>query len=226
MRTDVEHEAAQNFIGADESRQVIQQGMLDLVAIATQNPITDADYTRVAAIQHAFGLTNNDLGYLWNVLYGSRILKHLDEGKVDKIQTTFSGPFAPRLDADEHGIWAFGGVKYLVMKHQTRYVGGSSGISVRLMKGVYYRVGTFSSTPIQTEFLTVQDTGGLSITNRNVYYIGSNVAEKLPLKKIVSVQLHTDGIEILESGTSKKPIILQFGDPVLAANLLARLHGS
>lgn len=223
---DVEHEAAQNFIGTDENKKVLQQAMLDVVMAATQKPISDADYTRITTIQHAFALTNDDLGYVWNVLYGSRILALLDEGKVEEIQTAFSGSFAPRLEKDEHGIWAFSGVKYLVMKHQTRYVGRSSGISVRLMKGVYYRTGSFSGTPIQTEYLSVQDNGGLSITNRNVYYIGSNVAEKLPLNKIVSVQLHTDGIEILESGRSKKPLILQFDDPGLAANLLARLHGS
>lgn len=226
LRANVEHEASQNFIGVDERREVVRQGMLDLVAAATQKPIDDTDYTRVTAIQHAFALTNDDLGYVWNVLYGSRILTLLDEGKIDKIQTTFSGPFAPRLEKNEHGIWAFSGVKYLVMKRHTQYVGRSSGVSVRLMKGVYYHTGSYSGTPIQTEYLSEQDVGGLSITNRNVYYVGSNVAEKLPLNKIISVQLHIDGIEILENGRNKKPLILQFGDPGLAASLLARLHDS
>jgi hypothetical protein len=225
LHSDVEREAEENFVSEIERNQIVRDGMAKVIADATQIPIAETDYARIVAIRHALSLTDDDLGNAASMLQKSLILKYLEEGKIDKVKTSFSGRLAPRLDKDEHGIWAFSAVNYLVTKHRTQYVGGSSGISIRVMKGIYYRVGAFKSTPVHSEFLSVQDTGGFSITDRNVYFVGSNVAVKLPLKKIVSVQLHTDGIEILQSGVSKKPLTLEFDDPVFAANLLARLAG-
>jgi hypothetical protein len=118
----------------------------------------------------------------------------------------------------------FKGARYLTTHIRTSYVGRSQGVSVRLMRGVYYRVGGFRGEPIRTEYLSEEGTGNLTITTHNVYFVAPRKAFKLPIQKIISVQLYSDGIEILRDGASAKPAVFLIDDAPFAANLLARLH--
>ena len=51
------------------------------------------------------------------------------------------------LMKSEDLVWVFKDVDYFVEKTRTHYKGGSQGVSVRVMKGVYYRTGGFKGRP-------------------------------------------------------------------------------
>jgi hypothetical protein len=226
FRTLIEQDASQNYIANGERNELVRSGMGAMIRAAADGNMTDADDARIKEIQDAFGLTATDLGEDGRALTKMRILRALDAGRDSPINVSITGPLAPRMERDEKPIWAFDGARLLTTRTKTHYVGGSSGVSIRLARGLYYRASTYRGHPVQTQYLSNEDNGGLAITPRNLYFVGSHKALKMPIKKVASVHLYSDGIEVLENGVSKKPFVFQIDDPTFAANLLSRLHGN
>ena len=75
--------------------------------------------------------------------------------------------------------------------------------------------------PIRTDYLSSEDLGCLTIADKNVYFVGTHRALKIPFKKLASAQLYSDGNEIFQNGVTAKPLIFKVDDPPFAANLLA-----
>jgi len=174
-------------------------------------------------LQNAFSLSVADLGSEGTALGKARILHALDAGKAPSITIELNGPLAPRLENGERVLWSFNNVSYLTMRSRTQFVGRSSGVSIRVMRGVYYRTGAYQGEPIRTNYLSNEDLGSLTIADKNIHFVGTHRALKIPFKKLASAQLYSDGIEILQNGVAAKPLIFKVDDPPFAANLLARL---
>ena len=225
FRNLIDRDAAANFIASAERDQLVNRGFAAMIGAAFGgNGLDDAVSYRIAELQHAFELSATQLGAAGQMLTKGRILLALDEGKPSPTDVIVAGTFAPRLEAGEQLLWAFNGAGYLTMRSRTQYVGGSHGVSMRIMRGVYYRVGAYKGEAVKTQYLSNEDSGSLAITPRNVYFVGSHKALKIPLRKIGSAQLYSDGIEILQNGVAAKPMIFTVDDATFAANLLARLQ--
>jgi len=93
-------------------------------------------------------------------------------------------------------------------------------MSVRVMKGVYLRSSGYRGERIQTSELQSAGDGLLVVTNRNLFFYGSEIA-KTPLKKIVGVQPYTDGIGVFRDGQNAKPQFFKLDDPFFAANMIS-----
>ena len=223
----IDQDAAQNYVKPDECDQLVRQGLGTVIraAVDREQGLSSADDERIDELQKAFGLTLNTLGPSGTVLAKARILRAIDTGKVSTINIQLDGNLAPRLEDNERPIWSFNGVNYLTMRARTQYVGHSSGVSIRIAKGLYYRTGAYRGEPIRSEYLSNEDRGSLTITDHNVYFVGAHRALKIPLNKIASCHLYSDGIEILRNGVTAKPSVFTLDDPAFAANLLSRLPG-
>ena len=220
----VDQGAAQNFIGDEERDRLIRQGLSTAIHTALKDgalATTDDRATRrVAGCLRPH--SRRPRRWRPGTCEGANFARARRRREAaDPIE--FNGPLAPRLESGERPLWLFNGVAYLMVRSRTRYVGGSSGVSIRVMRGVYYRAGGFRGEPVKTDYLSNEDTGSLTIADQNVYFVGTHRALKIPLKKIASTQLYTDGIEILQNGVSAKPVIFKLDDPPFAANLLSRL---
>jgi hypothetical protein len=88
------------------------------------------------------------------------------------------------------------------------------------MKGVSYRVGRSKSTPVRTEYLSNEGEGTLTLTQRNAYFLSPGKAVKVPYSKIISVELFSDGIQILRDGANAKPFVFMCDDAAFAAQLI------
>ena len=88
----------------------------------------------------------------------------------------------------------------------TGYTGKSSGISIRLMKGLTYRTGGSGGKAIRENQRTTY-TGTLYITNKRVIYSSTNECFDKTFDKITSVTEVNDGI-ILQIGSTSYSIIL------------------
>ncbi len=226
FRETIDQAAAQNFVPSAERDELVRRGLGAMIKGALAGGIlTDAEDERINEFQHDFGMPLSALGDEGSALAKARILRALDAGQIPPVNVIVEGALAPRLETDERALWSFDDARYLTFRSRTHYVGGSTGISVRVMRGVYYRVGGFRGEPIKTDFLSNEDSGSLTIAQRNVYFVGTRRALKIPVRKIASAQLYSDGIEILLNGVSAKPAFFMIGDAPFAANLLARLHG-
>src|SRR5690606_10190852 len=113
--------------------------------------------------------------------------------------------------------------EYLEDKNKRHYVGGSQGVGVRVMKGVYYRIGSFKGEAINTTERVHVDTGILVLTNKHMYFAGPAKSLRLPYSKIVSFQPFSDGVGIIRDAATAKPQIFVTGDGWFSYNLAANL---
>lgn len=79
-----------------------------------------------------------------------------------------------------------------------RYEGGSQGISVRLMKGVSYRVGASKGHLVSDKAIVPVSTGSLVITNQRVLFSGSAKSFATRLDKILNIEPLMDGLKLSE----------------------------
>ena len=134
-----------------------------------------------------------------------------------------SGALPFNFQKGEQLVWLFNGVNYLEDKTRREYVGGSRGVSVRVVKGVYYRVGAYQGHSISHTERTVVDTGLLAITNKSLYFGGSQKSFRIAFPKIVSFQPYSDGIAIMRDSANAKAQVFVTGDGWFTHNLLANL---
>ena len=110
--------------------------------------------------------------------------------------------------------------RWLEYRKQVRTVGYySQGVSVRVMRGVYYRVGGSRPQRVTTEGLTALDTGVLYITNKRLIFDGTRRNLSLKLNTLLSFEAFSDGLA-LEKSSGKSPHFILDGDAELANVIL------
>lgn len=83
--------------------------------------------------------------------------------------------------------------------HEPRAVrqtyGGYSGSSIRVAKGVSFRLGNVAAKSESHEELRNIDQGTLVLTNKRLIFLGSKRTTNIDLRKIVAIEAYKDGIE-------------------------------
>ena len=210
-------------ISATEFRDLSIQGMALAIDLALSGSgLSDRDNTRIADLCGALGLSGNDLGTAGMRLAKAELLRRLDD---KTLPTNIHFDDLPIILAkDESQIWLFRNVDYLAMHKHTSYVGASNGISIRVMKGVYYRTGAYHGHPIETQSLSLEGRGFLVIGNQNVYFSSPTKTIRLSIKKIISITPYSDGVGIAAGGTVMAPYVFKLDDPSFCADVIARLE--
>lgn len=196
--------------------RMIDKALIDSVLTAEED-------IRISELRDAFGLSVPQLGASGGRLVKSEILRDLDAGRIPE-RVRVEGGVPINFARGEIVIWIFNGVEYHAIKSRTQYVGGSQGVSVRLMKGVYYRVGASRGESIKTNELALEASGDLVLSSQNVYFVSPVKVIKFPVRKIVGLQVFSDAVQITRDGVSAKPQFFKLDDPWFAANAIARLN--
>lgn len=91
------------------------------------------------------------------------------------------------------------------------YVGGSQGVSFRIMKGVSYRVGaTRGHLEKNPDTLQVVDEGKATFTSKRIVFAGTSATREWQLAKMVNADPGPNGIQIMISVSNRqKPSGLQ-----------------
>lgn len=151
----------------------------------------------------------------------SLILSDLKDGK--EISTKIETSHLPILmGKTEYAIWCYQNVAAYEEKTGKRYEGGSRGVSIRLCKGVYYRVGASKGHSVDYSYINPVGKGVLLITNKNIIFHGDKTI-KLPINKIITFSTYSDGIELQKDGVRAKPVTFTGFDPWFISNLLPQL---
>jgi len=150
------------------------------------------------------------------------VIRDLLEGKVpNRIKIDQPLPF--NFQKSEQLIWVFSNVDYLEDRAKTKYEGASHGVSIRIMKGLYYRVGAFKGEAVsRTERLHV-DTGLLAVTTKHIYFSGPKKSLRVRHDNIVSFRPYSDGVAIVRDTATAKPQIFVTGDGWFIHNLLTNV---
>lgn len=123
----------------------------------------------------------------------------------------------------EQIVWTCANVAYLEDKTRRQYSGGSQGVSLRIVSGVYYRVGAFKGQPTEFTERVYIDDGWLIVTTKNIYFSGPKKSLRIPYSKIVSFEPFNDGIGMHRDAATAKPQIFVTGDGWFTYNLITNL---
>jgi hypothetical protein len=83
---------------------------------------------------------------------------------------------------------------------------GGPTVSIKIMKGVYYRTGSIGVQRVTSQELVHIDSGKVYLTNKRIIFIGVRKSSNIRYEKILDLTPYSDGIEIIKD-TGKPPII-------------------
>ena len=108
------------------------------------------------------------------------------------------------------------------------YQGGSRGVSVRVVKGVSFRVGQQKGQLVSQTGLITVSTGYFIVTDRRVVFSGDRKTVATPLEKLLDLHVFTDGLSYSVTNR-QKAIIVKLSSPEeteLCALIVSRLLNS
>ncbi len=129
-----------------------------------------------------------------------RILKNEVEALEKLVLESAIQDFSLKLNDLERIILKLDGVQLLEFKNINNK-GIYQGISLRVMDGLSYRIGEFSSK--QKQALTGIDVGELIFTSDRLIFLGVKESLELSLKKVLAVNIAGEMLEIHQTGRSK-----------------------
>lgn len=91
--------------------------------------------------------------------------------------------------------------------------------SIRLMRGVRWRVGSISVQRVTTDVMTRLDAGGLYVTSTRLLFDGTRLNTSIPLRKITNFTVFKDGLKV-EKETGPDQYFLGASDWELAGACL------
>jgi hypothetical protein len=218
--------AIQSYINPEDVRRAFIDGFSLAVESALDDGILSVEEEGfLTEFKDYFRLTQDELGGMGGSqarLVKAAILRDILEGNL-KSRVNISGTMPFNFQKGEVLLWLFPEIDFYEQRTRTQYEGGSQGVSLRVAKGVYYRVGAFRGQPVKnTEMLHV-DNGMLAVTDKHVYFSGSTKKFRIPYKNIIEFTPYEDGIGIQKDGVSAKPQIFKTGDGWFAFNLIKNL---
>lgn len=218
--------AKESFIDENLKKSLLITGVENSIENAFDDGLLSEDEEKnIVNIIDFYNITQDELnkkGYFTKLKQGS-ILRNVMEGIMPE-GINIQGQLPFNFQKNEKLIWIEQNVKYLETKNKTRYVGGSQGVSIRVAKGLYYRVGSFKGQRIQEEETNHVDTGLIAITNKHIYFGGSSKNFRIPYSKIVSFIPYSNGIGIQKDGVTAKPQTFVNGDSWFVYNLITNIN--
>lgn len=225
IASQVESIKSNTFISSSEFKQLLIGGWTAAVDKFLDDGVLDPqEEHQLVMLQKQFSLTQTELDSTgaYSRVGKAAVLRDVMSGTLpQRVQVSGSIPF--NLQKGEQIVWLFNNVRYLEDKVRREYVGGSGGVSVRVMKGIYYRVGAYSGHSISHTERMLVDTGMMAITNKNIYFGGSAKSFRVALSKIVSFEPYSDGVGIVRDAANAKAQVFATGDGWFTHNLLSNL---
>lgn len=225
LQTASEAIAERHFIGKPDVVDLIIAGWERAVDdVFDDGILTAEEEASLGQIQEHFGFNQHDLdrsGAFTKVVKGS-VLRDLLNGKVPE-RVAIQGNFPFNLQKGEKLVWLFQNAKYYEQKTRRHFQGGSSGFSIRVAKGVYYRTSGFRGYPVETKEDVYVGSGLLAFTTKHLYFTGGAKSLRVAYKKIIAFEPHSDGIVIHRDGARAKPQSFITGDGWFTYNLAMNL---
>lgn len=104
----------------------------------------------------------------------------------------------------------------------TRVNYGGPSYRVKIVKGLYYRVGSVSAQRVTEDIWKTIDSGKLYLTSKRIIFMGSRGNKTISINKILDFNVYTNGIDI-QKDTGKSPFFEFDTDTDVFAVILAKL---
>jgi hypothetical protein len=225
LRAKVVEIGRSSFISLAEQQRIVASAWASAVDKFLEDGLLDAEEEKkLATCKEYFLLNDTELdrsGALTKTVKAG-VLRDLMEGKVPQRVSVESG-VGLNFQKGEQIVWAFPQTEYFEDKIKRTYVGRSHGVSVRVMKGVYYRTGAFKGHPVEHMERVSHGDGLMVVTNKHLYYHGAK-AFRIPFSKIVSYEPFSNGIGITRDAANAKMQTFVTGDGWFTYNLISNIN--
>ena len=223
---ELEQFATEGFVKPQELRSIILDGFLALLNqhmldhfVAYQEEKEAEAYMEKYNISDEDMASNSEILSTFSTYYESIKMREVLEGDdFEVLEWRDRCPVI--LTKAEKVIWMYPNVECLEDKKRTRYVGGSQGVSVRIVKGVSYRVGNHRGEKVQEEYTQSIGYGDLYVTTKNVIFCGDKPI-KIPLAKILSLKEYSNGTGVIKDGANPKQFTFLGITPYIISNTLS-----
>ena len=222
---EIEGVSQRGHLAQSEQRAlVIQSWSRALDRFISEGALDEAREARLQQLMKMFGLTKEELNqtHSFERLVKAAVLREIMHGQVPR-RFEVTGNLPLNFQKGEQLVWAFAHTEYLEDAIRREYVGGSSGVSVRVAKGVYFHTSAFKGHPVDRNVRTHVDTGVMAVTDKNLYFAGSRKSLRIPFGKMVSFQPYTDGLGLTRDASTAKPQVFITGDGWFTYNLVVNL---
>jgi hypothetical protein len=217
--------ASDSYIPAVRIREAIIQGWSNAVdQYLDDHVLSDLEETRLIKYIDRFSLSREEKDRdrsFTHMVQGAVIRDVLNGNLPSRVNIQGTLPF--NLQKSESIVWVFQNVAYYETRMRRERVGGYSGVSMRVMKGVYYHTGGFKSHSVEKTATEYVDTGIVGVTNKHIYFNGAVKKFRVPYAKIVMFEPYDDGIGIMRDAASAKPQTFVTGDGWFVYNLVNNL---
>lgn len=181
--------------------------------------ITDEEKASLEKLLDHFNLSKSDIQFNQDNFNKYYTLALVDKGVLPTIDNPQS-ELNILFKEDETLHWAIASSLMKRKKVTTRInYGGFTG-SIKITKGVRYRVGSMGVSSVSKEIMDKEDSGAFYITNQRIGYQGYRKQFSFPFKKIGSLELRSDGLHIFKEG-KEAPYILQLKDYEVALAIIS-----
>ena len=174
--------------------EILEDGIID----EKEEEEAISDYIKKTALEGTLALIGSS-SYIR--LIQSLVLRDLQEGKKSN-RCTFS-ELPVLIGKTENVIWVYRNVTCYEEKSGRKYISGNSGVSMKICKGVYYRIGATKGHSVPYQYNDNLGIGLLIITSKNIIFSGYKPV-KIPINKVISFTTFSDGIELFKEAANPK----------------------
>jgi len=178
--------------------------------------INDHEKKSLEELMNYFSIHIDDFNFDQKLFNKNYALEQLEKGILPK--SDISG-LNVALGKDEFSHWGCPAQlrKYRHITNRINYKGLTS--SIKIMKGLRYRMGSLGYQTQTQENLITEDVGFLWITNKRIGFKGQRKIFAVPLSKILNIELTLAGIEVAKEG-KEVPYIFALDDYQIPAAIL------
>jgi hypothetical protein len=172
-------------------------------AAASDKVITRAEEAELTKVRQFLQLADSDIARTQREFTRYRLIAEIQAGNLPEV----SVPTVILQKAEiPHWVEPASLIEERVVGR--RYVGGSSGMSVRIARGVTYRVGSCRGSLIVDKADVAVSRGDLVLTSKRVIFRGDKRSFAYRLDKLLDIHLFQEGVLITD--TNGKPRTIHF----------------
>jgi hypothetical protein len=200
----------------DEAWAVMTVAVRDALADDVWTEQMDVHFAKLAS---ALGIHPGDLAHRNFALWEEVVVARINDGRP------LHDERAPLMT--QPGETAYATFPVALMKEvvDRELRGGSSGVSIRIAKGVRYRVGQVRAHSVVVgTHLEAQDSGHLVVTDRRAVFMGTKKTLEFRRDKLVGLAQYADGLRLNVSNRQAASLFrfAEGSSPTIAAALLSR----
>ena len=192
------------FLKQQKKRSSIKQYFRIYNQFEADKELEEAEIETLKKIQEAFNLTNKEVKFDEKVrpyIYFNSI----QTGELPTVDLQIEGVGNVVLRKGELVHFADKAILKEMKTVNLGYRGGSQGVSIRIAKGVRFRVGAHRGHIAKEEKLVETSIGVLIVTNKRLFLhpFAGHKPLSIPLNKILSYYCYKNGLEVYKEGREK-----------------------